>query len=337
VPRRRRRKGPNGKDGTEDPDEKDPNEKDPDKGNGRDPFPPSGAVPPAAVPVVTAPVAVSPAADASSSTLPVPIADAGGALPVGSVLPSFRRRPGSAIVFPVGALPPPVAPVPSASPATSTTSPEKLVDSTDGGAVGRPDPVAVEGAPAVTSDDGAVEIETEPAAGDDAARLAAETGAEAEVETGAPVASTGASAADDDGRSFDEPAEPRLGLPFAVRGRRPPWWAVAIVAVVTGAVAGVISAPLVGLAAGVAVAIALVVPQARAVTSIVAVGLLVAAGVFVVHGQAQHAVAESSDWASAYESAGVLVWMAVVFLGADAVVETARQKVRRRRPRREPD
>ena len=180
------------------------------------------------------------------------------------------------------------------------------------------------------SDGGAAKIETEPAAEGEAARLAAETETEAETGTG------GVAGSDDHGRDFDEPPEPRLGLPFAVRGRRPPWWAVAIIAVVTGAVAGVISAPLVGLAAGVAVAIALVVPQVRAVTSIVAVGLLVAAGVFVVHGQAVHALPESSDWASAYESAGVLVWMAVVFLGADAVVETARQKARRRRARREP-
>jgi hypothetical protein len=174
----------------------------------------------------------------------------------------------------------------------------------------------------MTSDDGAADVE---------AGLAAEDG------VGAHRAGVDdVDGVDDDGRGFDEPAEPRLGLPFAVRGRRPPWWAVAIIAVVTGAVAGVISAPLVGLAAGVAVAIALVVPQVRAVTSIVAVGLLVAAGVFVVHGQAVHKLPESSDWASAYESAGVLVWMAVVFLGADAVVETARQKARRRRARREP-
>jgi hypothetical protein len=123
---------------------------------------------------------------------------------------------------------------------------------------------------------------------------------------------------------------PVLGLPFAVRGRRPPWWAVVVIALVTGGIAAAISSPLVGLAAGVAVAVALLVPQVRAVTAVVAVGLLLAAGVTVVAGQVLHPVPESSDWASAYDRAGVLVWMAVVFLGADAVVETARSMVRRR-------
>ncbi len=312
VPRRWRKKDPSDQGRSK----KGRGEKDGDKDGPSPGLPAPGAPgappdadlpPPGPGPVTAAPVGVSAAADESPPTLSVPAAgaDTGGALPVGSVLPSFRPRSGSAIAFPVGALPPPVAPAPSDSPATSASlassatsaasagSPDHSDDSADGGAVGGADPEAVEGALVMTSDD-------------------------------------------DDGRGFDEPAEPRLGLPFAVRGRRPPWWAVAIIAVVTGAVAGVISAPLVGLAAGVAVAIALVVPQVRAVTSIVAVGLLVAAGVFVVHGQAVHRLPESSDWASAYESAGVLVWMAVVFLGADAVVETARQKARRRRARREP-
>ena len=308
VPRRWRKKDPNDKDGNG--SGRGRSGKDLNKKDGHEPGPPSPGAPgsspdaslptPDAEPVTAAPVPASAAADDSPPTRSVPAAgaDAGGALPVGSVLPSFRPRSGSAIAFPVGALPPPVE--------------------------------AGEDAPVMPSDDGAVKVETEPAAEGEPARLAAETETEAETGTG------GVAGSDDHGRDFDEPAEPRLGLPFAVRGRRPPWWAVAIIAVVTGAVAGVISAPLVGLAAGVAVAIALVVPQVRAVTSIVAVGLLVAAGVFVVHGQAVHALPESSDWASAYESAGVLVWMAVVFLGADAVVETARQKARRRRARREP-
>ncbi|HVX21640.1 MAG TPA: alpha-(1-_3)-arabinofuranosyltransferase family protein [Acidimicrobiales bacterium] len=127
-----------------------------------------------------------------------------------------------------------------------------------------------------------------------------------------------------------QPDGPRLGLPFAVRGRRPPWWAVAIVAVVTGAVAAAISAPLIGLAAGVAVAVGLLVPQVRAVTAVVAVGLLVAAAASVVADQALHPLPESSNWASAYDSQAVLVWMAVVFLGADAVIDTARTMARRR-------
>jgi hypothetical protein len=65
------------------------------------------------------------------------------------------------------------------------------------------------------------------------------------------------------------------------------------------------------------------------------VGLLVAAAVMVVvHGQAFHPVAESSNWPGAYRSAGVLVWMAVVFLGADAAVDATRRVAARRLARR---
>ncbi|MGH9108618.1 MAG: hypothetical protein ACRDY3_03975, partial [Acidimicrobiales bacterium] len=125
--------------------------------------------------------------------------------------------------------------------------------------------------------------------------------------------------------------EPSLAWPSRPTGQRPPWWAIGLVAVVTGAVAGAISAPLVGAAAAAAVAAALAVPQARAVTASVAVGLMVAAGASVVAGQALHPVPEGSDWPSVYQSAAVLAWMAVVFLGADAVVERARARARRRR------
>jgi arabinofuranan 3-O-arabinosyltransferase len=127
---------------------------------------------------------------------------------------------------------------------------------------------------------------------------------------------------------------PRLALPFANRDHRPAWWAAVLVAVVSGAGAAAISYPLVGLAAGAAVGAALLVPQVRAVTTLVAVGLLVAAAVTVVHGQAFSPVAESSNWPAAYRSAGVLVWMAVVFLGADAVVDASRRAAARRLRRR---
>ncbi len=125
-------------------------------------------------------------------------------------------------------------------------------------------------------------------------------------------------------------ASPLPGWPFARRGRRPRWWTLVLVAVATGGVAGAISTPLVGAAAGVAVAAALAVPQCRAVTAGVAVGLVVAAGAVVVAGQLLHPVAESSDWPAAYASAGVLAWMAVAFLGADAVAERGRTARRRR-------
>jgi len=138
----------------------------------------------------------------------------------------------------------------------------------------------------------------------------------------------------DDGSRTAAETGPVLGLPFATTGRRPAWWAVLVVAGVAGAVAGAISAPLIGVAAGVAVAGALIVPQVRVVTSVVAVGLLVAAGVSVVHSQAFSPLPEGSNWAGAHESAAVLVWMAVVFLWADAVAEAARRVAARRRATR---
>ncbi len=135
--------------------------------------------------------------------------------------------------------------------------------------------------------------------------------------------------------ALDPLRAPRLALPFLRRGRRPSWWMCVLVAALTGGAAAGICAPLVGLAAGVATLAALLVPQARLVTAGAAVGLLAAAGVLVVRGQALHPLPESSNWPAAFASAGLLVWMAVVFLGADAVAETAREMAARRTRRRE--
>jgi hypothetical protein len=127
--------------------------------------------------------------------------------------------------------------------------------------------------------------------------------------------------------------EPALALPFTTRGQQPAWWAVAVLALLTGGLAAFISSPLIGLAAGVAVAAGLVVVQVRAVSAAVAVGLLAAGGAMVVYNQSVHPLPESSDWPGAYASAGVLVLMAVMFLGADAVIEAGRRVAARRRRR----
>jgi hypothetical protein len=129
-------------------------------------------------------------------------------------------------------------------------------------------------------------------------------------------------------------SQPELALPGSRRGHRPPWWAIPLIALVAGLVAAAVSSPLIGLAAGFAVAMGLAVPQVRAVTSAVAVGLLIAAALSVTLGQAMHPVPESSNWPNSYESAAVLVWMAAVFLGADAVVEAGRDVAIRRRSTR---
>ncbi|MGA2037556.1 MAG: hypothetical protein ABSH04_08250, partial [Acidimicrobiales bacterium] len=102
-------------------------------------------------------------------------------------------------------------------------------------------------------------------------------------------------------------------------------WVIAVVSVLTGLVAGAITSPFVGAAAAVATAGALTVRWLRGILTLTTVGLLLAAAASVVVGQALHAVPESSNWPPAYDSAGLLVWMAVVALGADAVASTTRR------------
>jgi hypothetical protein len=146
-----------------------------------------------------------------------------------------------------------------------------------------------------------------------------------------PAAVTAAAVIDppDQGTIGPDPV-PVLALPTRARGPRPRWWMFLVGPVVVGGLAAAISSPLVGAAAAVATLAGLFVPQVRGLTAALAVGLLVAAAVTVVRGQILHPLPESSNWPAAYESAGVLVWMAAVFLGVDAVLERAWNRVRRR-------
>ncbi len=124
---------------------------------------------------------------------------------------------------------------------------------------------------------------------------------------------------------------PELAPPWCAPAPRPGRRAMVAVVVLTGVVAGAISYPLVGLAAAVVVALALVVDRLRVVTAVLAVGFLVAAAASVVVGQWVHPLPESSNWPAAYSVASELTWTAVVFLGVDAVVETVRRVGARRR------
>ena len=74
-----------------------------------------------------------------------------------------------------------------------------------------------------------------------------------------------------------------------------------------------------------ATAAAVALKWLRGIVTLAAVGLFIVGSVSVVAGQALHAIPESSNWPSAYETAALLIWMAVVALGADAVVSTARR------------
>ncbi len=128
------------------------------------------------------------------------------------------------------------------------------------------------------------------------------------------------------------PGVPVLGSPLTSGGRRPKLWVVAVLSVVAGGLAAAIASPLIGAAALVATAVTLVVNRARLVGVAIAVGLLVAAVVSVVHGQATHPASPDGSWPATSESAAVLVWMAVVFLGVDALVGAARARAAARRP-----
>jgi len=113
-------------------------------------------------------------------------------------------------------------------------------------------------------------------------------------------------------------------------GRLPRVWVIAVTSILTGLVSGAIVSVPVGAAAAGATAAAMCVRWLHPILSLGAVGLLVAGAVGVVTGQETRLIPESSNWPSAYESLALLVWMAVVALGADAVVTTARLK---RKPR----
>jgi len=125
------------------------------------------------------------------------------------------------------------------------------------------------------------------------------------------------------------PAEstgPLLGLPLVAEGSRPKVWVIAVASILTGFVAASVTSPAAAAAAAAATAAALSLRWLRGILSLAAVGLLVATGVNVIAGQAMHAAPESSNWPSAYETAGLLAWMAVVALGSDVVVSAVRRR-----------
>ena len=78
------------------------------------------------------------------------------------------------------------------------------------------------------------------------------------------------------------------------------------------------------LGVGVGVALALIVPRLRGLLAVAVVGFAVGAVVYTIVRQAtQHF--PSGAWPMHFEEANELVWMAIVFLGADAVVEVVRR------------
>ncbi len=122
---------------------------------------------------------------------------------------------------------------------------------------------------------------------------------------------------------------PSLWSPFHVGKARTSWMLSIAVAVLTGVVGALIAAPLTGLVAGVATLVALVVPRIRGLLGIAAVALMIASGTYVVVHQAQIHAIPGGNWTSYFGPAGSVAWAAVVFLGADAVVEITRRLMTR--------
>jgi len=120
---------------------------------------------------------------------------------------------------------------------------------------------------------------------------------------------------------------PTLVNPFA-SSRSVPLWQAGVVGAACGLLAGLIvpQAAFVAIFLGVTLctAASLAVPRLRGLLGLVVIGFAVGAVVYIVVTQAsQHF--PSAGWTGHFEPANVLVWTAVVFLGADAVVELVRR------------
>lgn len=123
---------------------------------------------------------------------------------------------------------------------------------------------------------------------------------------------------------------PRLGTSFNGDGISAPALQSILVGLIAGGVAAAVAAPWIGLAVGVTTACALVLPRTRTLLGVLAVGCVMASGAYVVVEQATQHYAAGGTWPAYFTTAGNLTWAAVVFLGADAAVESARRRQIRR-------
>ena len=124
---------------------------------------------------------------------------------------------------------------------------------------------------------------------------------------------------------------PSLAVPFRSEGHRTSVWASLVIGGITGLVAAAIAAPLTGGAVAVATVVALLVPRARMLLGLVAVGLIVGAGGYVIVNHNAVQAFATGPWPSQFPLASSLAWAGVVFLGADATVEVASRRRRSRR------
>ncbi len=119
---------------------------------------------------------------------------------------------------------------------------------------------------------------------------------------------------------------PTLAVPFRDGDPPLPLSLAVPTALVTGLVAAAIASPWAGAAAGLAALAAMLVPRARVLLGLVAVACIVAAGVYVTVHQGQSPVPDNGAWPASFGKASQWAWAAVVFLGAEGVVDVVQRR-----------
>jgi hypothetical protein len=113
---------------------------------------------------------------------------------------------------------------------------------------------------------------------------------------------------------------------FGLVGSRPGPAALAAGAVAWAGVAGAVSRPLIGLAAGAAVVAGSRWEWGRLAVRAASVAVLVSAGVYVLVQQDLHRYLPDINWPANLSLANDLAWMALALLGADVVVGLLRSR-----------
>jgi hypothetical protein len=128
-----------------------------------------------------------------------------------------------------------------------------------------------------------------------------------------------------------EPFHPRLMSLLRSDGATPSWRLTVVLALAGGLAVGFFVMPLAGLAVGLALALELRVPRARAVVVAAIVGLLLALMAYMTWTQWHNRYLPDIIWPTRFSPANSLAWMALSLLGVDGLVQFVRHRVSLRR------
>ena len=123
---------------------------------------------------------------------------------------------------------------------------------------------------------------------------------------------------------------PSLASALSSDGRRPSWIGLIAWPLVTGLVAGAITARIAAPIVAVLVLVGLLARRARLLFVLPPIFLLLAAGDYVLVTQQKYRYKPDIGWATKLGTANTLAWMALTVLLAGAVVEVARSRPWRR-------